>query len=201
MAESVTRWIDLLKAGDPAAAQPLWQRYFERLVRLARQKLRSAPRRAADEEDVALSAFDSFCRGLERGRFPQLQDRDDLWRLLVVVTARKAIDQIHHEARAKRGGGRVRGESALERPGAPDGEAGLHEFLGREPTPETAALVTAEFQRLLALLPDDGLREVAVWKMEGYTGEEIAAKRGCARVTVQRMLALIRQAWGAEGGA
>jgi DNA-directed RNA polymerase specialized sigma24 family protein len=197
MAESVTRWIDLLKAGDAAAAQPLWQRYFERLVRLARQKLRTAPRRAADEEDVALSAFDSFFQGLKRGRFPQLQDREDLWRLLVVITARKAVNQIHHEARAKRGGGKVRGESALIRPGGDEG--GLNEFLGREPTPETAALVTAEFQRLLGLLPDEELRSVALWKMEGYTGEEIAAKLGCARVTVQRMLTLIRQAWGEEG--
>src|SRR5919206_1363508 len=114
---SVTQWIDRLKAGDPDAAQKLWERYFRRLVRLARQKLRAAPRRAADEEDVALSAFDSFCRGLERGRFPQLQDRDDLWRLLVVITARKAVDQVQHEARAKRGGGPVQGESVLVRPG------------------------------------------------------------------------------------
>ena len=67
---SVTQWIDRLKAGDPDAAQELWERYFRRLVGLARKKLRAAPRRAADEEDVALSAFDSFCRGAEQGRFP-----------------------------------------------------------------------------------------------------------------------------------
>ena len=49
----------------------------------------STCRRAADEEDVALSAFDSFCRGAEQGRFPQLDGRDDLWHLLVVITVRK----------------------------------------------------------------------------------------------------------------
>src|SRR6266403_2686702 len=75
---SVTRWIDRLKAGDPDAAQKLWERYFRRLVGLARKKLRAAPRRAADEEDVALSAFDSFCRGAGQDRFPQLHDRLDL---------------------------------------------------------------------------------------------------------------------------
>src|SRR6202034_1431934 len=93
---SVTRWIGDLKAGGAAAAQPLWERYFDRLVRLARNKLRARPRRAAveDEEDAALSAFDSFCRGAARGRFPRLTDRDDLWRLLVVLTVRKALDQI-----------------------------------------------------------------------------------------------------------
>ena len=51
---SVTHWIGLLEAGDPAAAQKLWQAYFQRLVGLARKKLRGTPRRAADEEDVAL---------------------------------------------------------------------------------------------------------------------------------------------------
>src|SRR6266403_1755718 len=104
---SVTQWIDRLKAGDPDAAQKLWERYFARLVGLARQKLRSAPRRAADEEDVALSAFDSFCRQAEAGRFPQLLDRDSLWRVLVVVTARKAFHLIRDEDRQKRGGGAV----------------------------------------------------------------------------------------------
>jgi hypothetical protein len=62
---SVTQWLGQLQAGDPAAVQPLWERYFQRLVGLARLKLRGAPRRAADEEDVALSAFDSFCRNAE----------------------------------------------------------------------------------------------------------------------------------------
>jgi len=85
----------------------LWERYFARLVGLARQKLRSTPRRAADEEDVALSAFDSFCRQAEAGRFPQLLDRDNLWRLLVTVTARKAFHLIRDKNRQKRGGGVV----------------------------------------------------------------------------------------------
>src|SRR5262245_52572189 len=80
---SVTRWLGRLQQADPAAAQRLWERYFPQLVRLAHQKLRGAPQAVADEEDVALSAFDSFCRNAERGRFPELLDRDGLWRLLV----------------------------------------------------------------------------------------------------------------------
>ena len=89
---SVTRWISLLKNGDRAAASPLWEAYYHRLVVLARDRLRGTPHRAADEEDVALAAFDSFYRRAERGQFPQLQDRGDLWRLLFVLTVRKAID-------------------------------------------------------------------------------------------------------------
>src|SRR5262249_39146854 len=95
---SVTCWLDGLRAGDAAAAQVLWEGYYSRLVGLAKQRLRGAAGGPADEEDVALSAFDSFCRGAARGRFPRLNDRDDLWQVLVLLTARKASDAI----RAKR---------------------------------------------------------------------------------------------------
>jgi DNA-directed RNA polymerase specialized sigma24 family protein len=113
---SVTHWVRELQAGNHLAAEKLWQGYFHRLVGLARAKLKNRPRRVADEEDVALSAFHSFCRGAEQGRFPQLSDRDDLWQLLVVITARKAADLVQQECRQKRGGGKVRGDSALAGP-------------------------------------------------------------------------------------
>ena len=79
----------------------IWERYFRRLVGLAREKLRGTRCGAADEEDVALSVFDSFCRGLEEGRFPNLQDRDNLWKVLVVLTARKALRLVQYERRQK----------------------------------------------------------------------------------------------------
>src|SRR5947209_18345668 len=107
---SVTRWIGQLKAGDHAAAQELWERYSLRLIRLARKKLQGVRRRVADEEDVALSAFDSFCRGAERGRFAQLRDRNNLWPLLVLITARKAFDLGKYQRQKKRRDDLVRGE-------------------------------------------------------------------------------------------
>ena len=195
---TVNYWLQQLEAGDPAAARPLWERYFAQLVRLARDRLRGAPRRAADEEDVALSAFDSFCRGVAQGRFPRLNDRDNLWKLLMTLTARKAIDLVQHERRQKRGGGRVGGEEEL--PTSPDGERGLEQVVGPEPTPDFAVLVAEECGRLLDRLGDDGLRELALWKMEGYTNAEIAARLGCAEVTVERRLRLIRKSWEKEVG-
>src|SRR5262245_45500722 len=109
----VTRRLRQLKQGDRSAVRELWRRYFADLVGLARKQLRGAPRRAADEEDVALSAFDSFCRAAEAGRFPELDDRDDLWRVLVMLTVRKAADRANHERRQKRGGGAVAAVSEL----------------------------------------------------------------------------------------
>jgi DNA-directed RNA polymerase specialized sigma24 family protein len=189
-AGSVTHWIGQLKGGDPAAAQKLWEGYFQKMVELARHKLQGMPRRAADEEDVALSAFDSFCRGAAQGRFPQLSDRDSLWPLLVAITAHKSIDLLRHERRQKRGGGQPDAAAAPE----PDVEA----VIGREPTPEFALQVAEETRRLLARLGDEALRAVALWKMEGYTVEEIAGRLDCVPRTVERKLRAIRRLWGEE---
>src|SRR5438034_6954758 len=154
---SVTRWVVALKAGDKDAAQPLWERYHRQLVALARRKLDSSGRRAADEEDVVQSAFHSFFRGVARGRFPQLNDRDDFWRLLVVITARKALDQLAHEHAKRRGGGTLQGESRIL-PGGDSDAAAIEQVGGDEPTPEFAAQVAEEYQRLLDLLGDETLR-------------------------------------------
>src|SRR5262245_5769209 len=131
---SVTGWMGRARQGDDHAAGQLWQRYFHQLVSLARGALKGAPRRAADEEDVALSAFDSFCRGAEQGRFPDLNDRDNLWRLLVVLTRRKAAHLKRDEGRQKRGGQRVIDQAGLA--GAVGGgEGGLGWPGGGEPAP------------------------------------------------------------------
>jgi RNA polymerase sigma factor (sigma-70 family) len=187
---SVTRWLDALLGGDPAAAQQLWERYFQRLVRLARHKLRNTPKRVADEEDVALSAFDSFCRNAEKGRFPKLLDRDSLWRLLMVITARKAAHLLRDQGRQKRGGGSA--------PVDESENSCLDRVLSREPEPEFAAEVAEECQRLLCKLGAADLETVALRRMEGYTVEEIAAELDCAPRSVQRRLRLIRGIWESE---
>jgi RNA polymerase sigma factor (sigma-70 family) len=190
--DSITRWIEQLKAGDPLAAQKLWERYFRRLVGLARKRIRGARRQIRDEEDVALSAFDSFCRSAQAGRFPRLDDRDNLWQLLVRLTARKAWHLLRDENRRKRGG---QGAAPADPPTPREDEPDLEQFVGREPTPEFAAQLTEEYQRLLDRLEDRTLQAVAVWKMEGYTNEEIAGKLDCTPRTVERKLCIIRGLW------
>jgi DNA-directed RNA polymerase specialized sigma24 family protein len=194
--ESISRWLAQLQAGDRMAAQKLWERYFQRLVGLARKKLQGLPRRAADEEDIALSAFASFCRGTEEGRFPQLHDRDNLWRLLVTITIRKAHQLAARERCQKRGGWMVLDEAALSRlANDQSGELGLEQLIASEPTPDFAAQLAEECQVLLARLEDSELQSVAQWKMEGFTNEEIAAKLGCALRSVERKLKVIRSLW------
>lgn len=196
---SITRWIVDIRDGGSMAATNLWKLYYERLVRLAKQKLGSTPRRVHDEEDVVLGAFDSFVRGAQEGRFPQLADRDDLWQVLVMLTARKASNQLKHDRRQKRGGGLVRGESVFQFNA--EERAGIDAIVGSEPTPEFAGEVTEECRRLFDLLNDETLRTVAQYKMEGCTNDEIAAKLGVKTRTIERKLALIREIWTEEGEA
>src|SRR5262249_51868532 len=160
-----------------------WERYYPLLVDLARKRLRGAPRRVADEEDVALSAFDSFYHGAAQGRFPKLDDRDDLWQLLVLITAPQACDPIQHQGPGKRDWRRVQeeGKGDTASPGAL-----LTGLLSQEPDPAFAAEAAESCRRLLDRLGDDQLRAIAVGKMEGHTNEEIAERLGCSPPTIER---------------
>jgi DNA-directed RNA polymerase specialized sigma24 family protein len=186
--DPVTVWLGQLQAGDAAAVRSLWDRYFRRLVGLARRKLRDDPRRATDEEDVALSAFDSFCRNAEAGRFPDLTDRNSLWRLLAAFTLRKAAHHMRDSRRQKRGG----------RASTDDRTEAVGEVLSREPNPELAAEIADECRRLLAALGDAELRRVALLRMDGHSVDEVAESVGCAPRSVKRKLQLIRTIWERE---
>ena len=186
---SVTQWIGNLKAGDEKAAGRCWQRFSSSLARFVRKRLGRASRAVNDEEDIALSAFHCLWRGATRGRFPQLAGRNDLWRLLARIAGQKAVDQQRHERRDKRGGGRTRRVVDLG-----DGDV-LALVMDREPGPEAAALLDEECRRRLDRLPDHELRQIAIWKLEGESNDDIARRLGCGLRTVERKLGTIRAIW------
>ncbi len=188
---SITNWIAQVKNGQSAGAEGLWQRYFPRLAQFAREQIRGVPGGLADEEDVALSALDSFYRAAEAGRFPDLADRDGLWRLLLQKTVHKAIDLARHEKRLRRGGGRLR---SLDDVGSEE----FAEVIGDEPTPEFAAMMADQCRHLLGRLEDPTLQSMALAKMEGYSNQEIARRLDCSLRTVERRLRLIRDKWKHE---
>ncbi len=181
-ADSVTAWIQQLREGERDATRKLWDRYFQRLVALARQKFNGLPNAAADEEDVVLSVLHRLFRDAEDGRLPALEDRTNLWRLLAVMTANKVVDRLRRDQSQKRGGGHAEQVD----------EEQLSQVLAREPSPEVVAEVAEEWQRLLDGLGDDELRRIAILKMEGHSNDEIAAAIGRVPRTVERRLQLIR---------
>lgn len=185
---SITRWITELNGDGDRAAKVLWDEYFDRLLAVARSHL---PRgtEGFDEEDVALSAFAGFCRAAQNGRFPSLSGRDELWRLLAVITARKARQRSKGERAAKRGG--------LDRPLT---LTAARELVSPTCDPLHHAAILDEFRRLFQLLADVELQHLAAWKLSGLTDDEAAIRMGCSRRTIQRMLRVIRDMWADADG-
>ncbi len=179
---SITRWLIVMTESDDRAAvddavTALWARYFDRLIHLARRKLTHPPGAMQDEEDAALSAFSSFCRRASEGQFPRLDDRYDLWRILMTIAVRKAAGLFRHPIAWTR-------DNAV-----------LDQIVGREPSPALAAAVADEVRHLLESLPNDSYRTIAQKKLEGYTNDEIAASLKCSTKNVEYKLRNMRATW------
>jgi RNA polymerase sigma factor (sigma-70 family) len=185
---STDNLIARFRAGDEAAAQQLWELYIRRLVGVAQARLRSFPHHLADPEEIALSAFASFARRARLGQFPQLNDDHDLWCVLLTITNRKSKNLITYLRAAKRD---IRRNST--------DFTELKQVLSSGPSPEAVAEIADGCQRLFETLKDVTLRNVAIWKMEGCTNDEIAKKLGCSDETVRRKLKAIRDIWTKSG--
>ena len=149
-------------------ARSVWGRFAGRMSRLARRRLGGIRgRRVVDEEDVALSAFQSFCTGVATGRFQNVDDDDALWPLLKTITDRKAIDYLQRERRLKRGSGKVRGESAFDAGSDQSTAVGMVQVCGGGRSPLSEVQARELYQQLLDALDDETLCSIAVRKMEG----------------------------------
>ena len=186
----------LRKLPDESAAQGLYRHFVKRVVETAGKKLGGTPKRAVDNEDIAQAVFQAFFRGVQEGRFLDLNDRHDLWQVLFMLTERKAADAKRKHFSLNRGAGHVVGESAVIN--LNDSQAwhlGLAGFPDQDPTPDFAVAAAEELQRLMYLLPNEELQQICSWKMEGFTNEEIAEKIGRVTRTVENKLRLIRKYW------
>lgn len=193
------------------AADEIYRRYIQRLQKHAMSRLPMGCRRIADEEDIAQAAMASFFRCAKIDRFPKLDDQHDLWQVLIELANRKAIDQRRLETAKKRGAGKVRGESALEKPGGSsseilglDGHPEGKFVVNHEPTPEEAERIAEDFQTWMELLDAvDGqnpkkrirLQHVAQLRFEGHAVAAIAEHFQCATRTIERALDMIRKIW------
>jgi len=184
-----------LRRGDSAMQAMVWNDHYPSLVRAARRKLAGFPCRVFDEEDVAAAALHSFFDAVRDGAIYPWNSVGELFRLLTTITRRKAFAFRRRETRAKRGGGLVRGHSALCAQSAGDSQP---TGTGKEPqdegpSPRTAFIRTEDEQQILDALPDEVLRQIATLRSQGHTNDEIAMILGCARRTVERKVERIRR--------
>lgn len=182
------------KDGDEKAIRRLFEYYYPKLARFAENKIQGAPRQMADGEDVAACAIASFYKAARLGRFPDLQDRKSLWRLLMKLTARKAIDHWRREMAEGHGGGNVQNE-----PFPDDSNAAipsLDQWVINENSPEfEVMMVEACSERLKVLKPQ--LQDLALAKLEGYTNREVGERLGMTERAVEYGLKVIRKKWKA----
>ncbi len=193
---SVTRLIGELRSHDPAvrdvAARLIWQRYFHALLELARSNLDKRIRRRTDEEDVAQSMFKSFCLRQQKGEF-DLAGRDDLWKLLVTITLRKARNAANAHRRRKRDVARE--QTFLGNGNSTSVDFVLEEMDAAAPTPAEAMVLNEALERRLEALHDSELRQISLWRLEGYTNREIADQLDCTERSIERKLNRIRSLW------
>jgi DNA-directed RNA polymerase specialized sigma24 family protein len=195
-AGSVTRLVDDLRSSDPAirnvAASLIWQRYFHSLLELARSNLDARVRQRTDEEDVAQSMFRSFCLRQQRGEF-DLAGRDELWKLLVTITLRKARNAANAHRRKKRDVAREQTTTGGDR--SRSGRWILELMDASAPTPDEAMVLNEALELRLHALADPKLRQISLWRLEGYTNREIAERFDCTERAIERKLGRIRSLW------
>lgn len=195
---SVTRLIELLRSHDPSvrdtAARLIWQHYFRDLLELARKSLDKRVRRRVDEEDVLQSMFQSFCVRQGRGDF-ELADRDELWKVLVTITLRKARNAAIKHGRGKRNISREQDPTLVAGDKLIWPDLVLEQMHAAGPSPAEAAVLNEALERRLEALADPELRRIALWRLEGYSNREIADRLECTERSIERKLGRIRSLW------
>ncbi|MCR9294274.1 MAG: ECF-type sigma factor [bacterium] len=187
---SVTMMLAQLKGGDEAAAREIWHRFFDRVTSLAHKKLGALPKRVLDEEDIALSAMNALYCGVRDGRFSKLHDRDDLWQILCMLTARKAAS-----AWRKQKSARLVGESVMAGLSEQELDAlGLQQIADCNPDSDYLDGLNHQCRELLEGM-DERLTRVATLRLQGYSNQEIADDIGRSVKSVERYLQTIREQW------
>jgi RNA polymerase sigma factor (sigma-70 family) len=195
---SVTRCIQQLKAGDVDAFEKIWEHYFEELLEVARGVMRQRKRWSIiDEDDIVQNALLSVCQGLPKNKsFEKVTSRESLWPILVAITKFKVADNFRRENAAKRGAGKVVSEANLERNADNSSGIGLAQLVADEsPKPEDIVEMSEQLSMLMSLLPREDLKQIARFHLEGWKNSEIAEKLEMSTRSVERKLALIRDAW------
>ncbi len=192
--QSVSKLIMLLQSEDESLAQSeLWRRYYVDIAQRVSRRLERRFCAAADEEDIALSTMDSFFRGMQEGRFPNLRRREELWNLLLTIAYRKVLKHRKAAATATRGGGAVQHLASLQADFA-DRSTGF-EFVDVNPSEEEIAMMVEEITEDLG---DPVLRTIAVRRLQGFTDKEIARQLGVTERTVIRKRQRIQAIWQSE---
>ncbi|WP_417379107.1 ECF-type sigma factor [Gimesia sp.] len=188
----VSNWLATLGKDQKDVVQRIWDEFYEKLIRYAETRVKTFPTSTLDAEDIVLSVFESVWAASQQGRFDSVQNRDELWWLLIAMTHRKAVTHIRRETAQKRTS--LHGKLPVSMNSIENFQA----FVSTDRSPEYFVIMEEEYQRALKKLSDDNLKKIAVYKIQGYTHEEICELLDISPATVTRKVRLIRKVWSHE---
>jgi RNA polymerase sigma-70 factor (ECF subfamily) len=175
----LSRW----RMGDEDAARQLFAMYVDRLVGLARQRIGQRLATRIDPEDVVQSVFRTFFDRARDGQF-EIQEDEDLCKLLARITVHKTFRQIAFHKAAKR-------DLYMETGHGDEAQKQLQALLDRGPTPEMANQFVDQLEHFLRRLrPED--RQIIELRMQGYKDVEIARQLGISDRKIRRLMERIR---------
>jgi RNA polymerase sigma-70 factor (ECF subfamily) len=179
MNEPVSNLLSNLFDGDPAVAQAIFNRYANRLVRLAERHLTKRLAGRMDGEDVVQSVFRTFFRRGGEGEF-QFDGTAQLWQLLVRITIMKARAKARHHTAGKR-------DASAEQPIADN-----YDPANPEPGPEEAVVLLDQIDVLLRDLPPV-YAQVLGLRLQGRNVTDVADELHLSRQTIHRALNLLQE--------
>ncbi len=191
---SLTRFVHELRSPDlrqrDEAARIIWERFAPRLTQLIRRRLDNRIFRREDEQDILQSMFASFYQSQYLGKTAPAS-RQELWKLLVRITMCKVVNTAHRHLADRRDIRREHSERSCDSDNSGFADW-IRDHVDRaQPTPQDRVAVVEEVERLLHLLTDE-LRQIVLWKLEGFTNAEISPMIGKTVRSVELKLQLIR---------
>ncbi|HVS35225.1 MAG TPA: sigma-70 family RNA polymerase sigma factor [Gemmataceae bacterium] len=157
--------IDLWRGGDQNAAREIVDRYFDRLLVLARRRISQRLSSRVDPEDIVQSVFRTFFLRLKDGQFV-FQDEDDLCKLLMRITLHKTLRQVAFHKAAKR-------DPNLETNQGDNHREQLLSILDKEPSAEASIAFLDQLEHFLSQL-DPQARRIIELRLQGSSNDEIA---------------------------
>lgn len=190
-----------MRQGDPDAIRRLVDRYFRKLRNLSQERIRRGKPIYEDGEDIAIQVLTSVCQKIEQGKYPDLQNREDLWYLMIFIAHRMVIDR-------RRSRKKLSLQTPMEEDPVPKEQTlegaletidnDLDSFLAEDSESDFALLEILDcWQEMIRQIKDPVAKDVAKLKLEGHSNREIATMLGIVPRTVDRKSELIEQRWSA----
>ena len=185
---SISQWVLRLKSGNPTATQAIWDRFYPKLVEAANKRLIKNPDPATSGEDIAQSSFRNVCLGVLEGKYPQLENRDDLWKLLLV----SMINRVRSHYRSINA--QKRAVSLEESIDSIDDEL-LVQFKSPAAQSELDDLIDFLLNKLDQEDPSGQLRQIAVLYLNEHSASDIAKIIHRRKTNILHKVQLIRALW------